>query len=308
MSQILKNTKIGELVAAKKLLIDAPFNQGAEATYKILKENNILAIPVYKLHHDKKEYIGILSVFNLMTYIAFGAYFKNQKSDLENLKNFHWGNTAIGELLKVDEESTTMWSYPSETSLSVIMEAFSKGVHRALVTFSNGDVKILTQTDVIKFIALHKKEFSNDILNKRLEELNLVNPLSKGENIVSIADTDSALEGYRLLYVNKVTALPIVNNSKEIIATLSASDLRGINEHNLFNVTLKATEFLKGLSNDGKLQHSVTVTPRETLNDSIIKCVAAKIHRVWIINSAQTPIGVISFTDIINTIWVSCGQ
>lgn len=84
-----------------------------------------------------------------------------------------------------------------------------------------------------------------------------------------------------------------------LVANLSASDLRGISESNLKLLTKPVLEFLKLMGN-GKVAHPVVVSSRDTIESILYKVYTSKVHRVWVVDSAQRPIGVVALGDIIS--------
>jgi len=46
----------------------------------------------------------------------------------------------------------------------------------------------------------------------------------------------------------------------------------------------------------------VSCYSRATLEEVMVQAIAAQTHRVWIINASQNPIGVVTFSDILQTL------
>ncbi|KAL6072456.1 hypothetical protein QOT17_005591 [Balamuthia mandrillaris] len=270
----LSQVKVGDLVAADpKPLIDADSDATLENVLELLTQNNILSVPIYeKTPHGKKKYVGIISSFDIMTYVAFATYFKDQELSLEE-QDFsairfnglatslpHFMPPSLFNFLLVlshtptqptdlkasallgatSRESEDLWYCTESTDLFTVLEYFHKGVHRCLVESEEGEgdkCYLLTQSDVIRFLSKNESKLG-EVVHKRVEELNLVNPLGGGKGVASLPSYATALEGFRVMKMHEVQALPVVEAEKDnsIITTLSTSDLKGIHNDSLKDV------------------------------------------------------------------------
>jgi len=52
----------------------------------------------------------------------------------------------------------------------------------------------------------------------------------------------------------------------------------------------------------GKLPHPVTCTPRATLGEVMDIAVSAKVHRVWVVDSAGRPLRAITLNDLFHAL------
>ena len=95
-----------------------------------------------------------------------------------------------------------------------------------------------------------------------------------------------------------VNAVAVVDDKGSIVANLSSTDVRGMKSEELCLVRKPVLEYLKARNPTGKLVHPVTCTPRALLKDVILQLSTAKIHRVWVVDSAMKPVGVVTLSDI----------
>jgi CBS domain-containing protein len=56
----------------------------------------------------------------------------------------------------------------------------------------------------------------------------VLRPSTAAKKVIAIPETFSAIAAFRLLYIHRVSAAPIVDHQGRIVGNLSASDLRGI--------------------------------------------------------------------------------
>jgi CBS domain-containing protein len=289
---------------------------------KLLLEKKIHSVPVYtEGPKGRKEYVSILSIWEVMTFLVFTAY--DGESDkvtvsAEALANHKLDTEATAkDLIGLEEESKKLWFYEPTTPIGAVMEAMSKGVHRVLTTQKSDetgkDIMVLvSQTDVLRWL---KKQVDaghfNDLAEKRAEDLNLVNPL--GSLVVTVQADTPAIEAFLVMVQKDLHAVGVVEGEEgRLVANLSMMDLKGIAvpgiheedvvsaDFSLFAKPVK--EYLKS-QNEGKLVHPISVPSREHLEAIMDRITIAHVHRVWVSNAAEEPIGIITLTDIIHTFY-----
>jgi len=309
----------GELVFDKLELHEIDEHTTVQQALKILKEKNIRALPVTRTEGGKKSYTGIISSFDLMAFIGFASYFSDlveAKTEEEKAKAFgelQIATTTVKDLVgQVSAEGRTLWTFAPTQSLLPVFDYFSKGVHRALVEQKDDHTgalsfRLLSQTDVISFLGAHMGSPSlARIFSKPIEELNLCNPLGRGSRepeLVTISTKETALEGFRVMHVKDIQAVPVVDDQGVIVSTLSTSDTKGLDANNITKCLLPVIDFLKEM-HGGRLIHPITCTPKDTLGEVVLKMKVATIHRhqVWVTNAERKPIDVVSMSDVLRTL------
>jgi len=102
--------------------------------------------------------------------------------------------------------------------------------------------------------------------------------------------------------IKKIGAVPVVDEHSKIIANFSMSDLRGMGRKDFGDLLLTVDQYLQ----KRKEQHvtyerslvPITVTENETLEQVVYKVVATRVHRVWLVDSANRVIGCVSLSDL----------
>jgi len=131
---------------------------------------------------------------------------------------------------------------------------------------------------------------------QNITELDLVNE----SKIIGLPQSVTAITAWRAMLVrNELTALPVVDAQGALILTISASDFRGIEISNFADILLPVGDFLAKSRGPAFTPANVTCKATDSLHDVLAKLLANKVHRVWIVNAAYLPIGVITLTDII---------
>jgi CBS domain-containing protein len=301
---LFKQLKLKDLVPAKsREVITLDKDATVETAMGVLRDHNILSVPLIDKKQDNKI-AGVLSISDLCTAIAFQACFEKfklepqkvaeiKKPEFEALVKTSLFSTPAGSFLGVSEEGKRIWEYDEDTPAETILEIFSKGVHRVIVK-TKGGRRIVSQTDVAKYLKDHEGKLG-DFVKRPINELGLV---QDGKGIIKLSMYSSALEGFQKLYNLgwEISALPIVDKTGDIVATLSTSDMRGLTPATFPLLLAPVLDFLGEVA--GGARPSITARPTSTLEEVIRKVVFARVHRVWIIDNNKIT-GVVSLTDII---------
>mmetsp|Transcript_20568 Transcript_20568/g.48999 ORF Transcript_20568/g.48999 Transcript_20568/m.48999 type:complete len:113 (+) Transcript_20568:188-526(+) len=96
---------------------------------------------------------------------------------------------------------------------------------------------------------------------------------------------------------HEVNAVPVVAEDGTLAGNLSAADLRGVNVAHIEQIDKPILEFLTAV-NEGKRPEVVKVTETATLLETMQLLITNSIHRVWIVDGADKPVGVVTLSDI----------
>jgi len=305
MVHILDTTLCSELIFDKKNIVEVDEDATVEQVLEIMNQNNIISVPIYQDKKGKKVYTGIVNNFDIVAYLGFAAYFSGGESITESdLKILEYESVPIKEIQGFSEEGQTLWIFDPTALLMDVAKIFTnpdKRVHRVLVSQRDREFafRMLTQTDVVRWIVKNCNSFP--VLQKRLSDLGLANPA--GGLVFKVPENLQTIKALNQIVKNKVHAVAVIDETGKIVSTLSESDVRPLNNSNLNKILMPTTDFLKEFHN-GRLTHPVTCGPGDSLLDVAISAVGAKIHRVWVVDSAERPIGVVTLSDIIARVFL----
>ena len=289
----LRETPISKIIADAPTIYTVKENDSIQSTLKLCADKNVRAVGVTDEVGDC--FVGIVTVFDIMTFISLGTYKEDDELPSE-IKINQSLDKPIGEVTGVfHAETNKTWSFEEDYPLVKILEPMSKGVHRAVVSMTDGTYKMITQHDVIAF-GLANADFFSDT-SKTLEELGLGNPSTS--HICTIPADKSALFGFRKMEIYKHTALPVVDpKSGAILSTLSCYDIcKSVDNLNLI---LKPTgEFLNTIY-DSKLVEPLYCNRDITLGDAMKKLTGSRHKHVWVVDDEKRPLASVSLSDIIN--------
>lgn len=205
----------------------------------------------------------------------------------------------------------TYIQYNTYTTAYIIHYNTIQGVHRVLVmpkvSFTSPTQTFLSQTDVVKYFYKNQAKFHGELEGVCKKKLLSVLDFENGsDKIVTVLDSVSALQGFRTLGVQNVSAAAIVNTAGELTGCISFSDLKGLHRNTIPDLLLPASEYLA----DRKLKalkekSGVSCLLTDSLESVMEKVVTYGIHRVFIVDADNKPIGVVSLSDIIRILFLS---
>jgi CBS-domain-containing membrane protein len=325
----LSKLKLGDFISREgRELITMDNTQTVGQALTLLREKKILSIPIVDKKDDQKI-LGILNMTDLCNAIAFQQCFDQfkgepqklqdiQKPEFEKLIKTSLFTTPVVDLLAVSEESKRIWEADEDTRMEKIMEMFSKGIHRIICRMHNGKRFMVSQWDIVRYLKDHE-EHLGPIMEMPINRLGLcpaqltqrgTHPCDRhyeehqeGKGLITMTMDDTALSGFQKLYNHgwEIHALPILDKSGDIVATLSASDLRGMNESTFGLLLLPVLDFLHEMTG-GQPHPTITVRPNSTMSELMKKITFARVNRVWVMDHYKI-VGphVVTLTDIIRT-------
>jgi len=126
-----------------------------------------------------------------------------------------------------------------------------------------------------------------------------------GENVFSVHEDAMAIDAFRLMVEKEVSAVAIVNTDGKLTGTLSLRDLKAMSvDGRLFwrlyqTVKNYLVKVQRETAPGARPRHLITCSPTETIEATINKLTEFHIHRVFIVDAAHKPVGVISLKDIL---------
>eukprot|EP00035_Acanthoeca_spectabilis_P005500 m.114435 g.114435 ORF g.114435 m.114435 type:complete len:396 (-) comp13053_c0_seq1:5318-6505(-) len=309
--ELLRSVSVADLAPAKPILTLKSSENPREA-YKKLAARNVRSAPVFD--ERTKRYIGFLDIRDLIAFIVY----ENSEADLRAAVDAKGDTTQfIDRLLTAGAQ---MYDLPLEgVSLSSLARRHGfrcvgsdatlddvakllvhKGCHRVPVMNMEGEiVNIISQSSIIKFL---------DSNNERLGALGrhtIAQSMCGTSPVLSVKATDSVLDAFKLMAVNDITGVAIVDDSGELIANTSATDLKLFLQNPSVSLGISVLEFTSKVRQlDLKAVYpAMGVKPSDTLAHVLGKLAAAKVHRLFVVDNKRAT-SVVSLTDIIRYIYM----
>jgi CBS domain-containing protein len=155
---------------------------------------------------------------------------------------------------------------------------------------------LLSQSDVVRLASLelqqpHMRGMANTPVGQ----------LFKSSSVISVHAGVSVLEAFDTMMAEGVQCLAVVDEkSNTLIGNLSASDVQALYRQYFVRILQPVGKFLK--------QHhikSLSVTrikPVDTIGHAVKLMMQHSLHHVWVTDSGDVPVGVITMTDILRVV------
>ncbi|KAJ3069179.1 hypothetical protein HK102_006981 [Quaeritorhiza haematococci] len=207
-------------------------------------------------------------------------------------------------------------------SLSKLLEAFTMhSLHRVIVfdpEHADDDswYTIVTQTDLLNFINLNSDVLPDKIFSlpasaisqvaNRIERPLLTTPTADEEQVfrtlgtLLIPQTVNVLVACRLMYMSNKSCIGIVEDETgKLVGNISGADFRGFDKPALHKVLLPVGDFIREIHKVDPLSKTVTCAMSDPLAKIINGVLNAQVHRAWVVDEANRPLGVATMTDIL---------
>jgi len=163
--------------------------------------------------------------------------------------------------------------------------------HRLAVHNSENKLMgIISQSDINQFASQHVDKIPLAGLN--LKELGLVRGCIMMKEDATLGDVLETLSR------QKLSAIALINEELKLRANFSASDLGGITRKLFKRFNEAAIDFLREIGKGSIPKTPIVESLDNTLKDCIKTLEEQKIHRVYLQDQDQHPIGVVSLADI----------
>jgi len=310
-------------------LISLPSSSTLNEALRTLHENAISSIPIYD--DSTHVVVGSLNMFDIVVFILrfLGI---NAATDLQNISGSIFealsipestlGSVSLAAILQFSESdpSKPLFILPT-ASLYELITLFNEGVERLVVAQSGGVILgIISQRDLTNALA-QCVYLLGDMSSRPIGELGII-----ARDILVESEEESVLTVMHDMDVRSAPAAAILQDYR-LVANFSASDLCGLQNGNLKDLLLPVTEFLElqflkqseepVYIGDGQVkigatfksslspayqlrsQHPIVCTLEDTLEHVIMKVVATKVHRIWVVDKAMRPLGVVTIPNLL---------
>eukprot|EP01129_Flabellula_baltica_P003563 TRINITY_DN13319_c0_g1_i1.p1 TRINITY_DN13319_c0_g1~~TRINITY_DN13319_c0_g1_i1.p1 ORF type:complete len:314 (+),score=51.85 TRINITY_DN13319_c0_g1_i1:29-943(+) len=298
--QLLLTTSIDELLQMKsRPLITVTTTTSIQNTLKILSEANILSVPVI----DNDDLQGLVDVVDITGYIlatwrSLSPSFDHQvfpDEDLLNTPIFEVMNFSLFDSVKTIKGTESVFNLMQ----MFLDDHFQMRLHRVLTTDWHGLVyNVVSQTDLINFAYAHMDKLPEDLLDSTIEDLDLFRV------VINVREESFLIDALSILFKNRLSGLALVDNNYKITGNLSCSDLRGITPTSFEFFQGKVSQFLNKIEEEqGTTRKPFIFVQKDNTFRELLKILTeSHVHRVFLKDELEHPIGVISLSDVLSKI------
>jgi len=278
---------------------------------QLLTQHDIRSVPVVD-----KEHTRLLGLVDMIDIITFIVRFAEECHGLPAAqRNFEWfseqlqkSGQTISQIAGLSGDKSKLIPVMHGTSIYDIMQIMvNNGVQRVPVLNpqTNKLEKLITQSTLIQHFAKNSAKFGN-YGGYTLAELGF-----KSKHVWAVKENAIAIDAFKLMSEHKITGVPIVDNEGTIITNISSRDLRNVLTDPTFfeKLQLPVERFVSDLKSKTFLHNAETMYPKicckfsNTFVEVLHKLAATRIHRIYVVDAFERPIGIISLDDIVAKIF-----
>ena len=229
-TQTFEHWTLSLLAFSKRKLVTIDSRASVSDALAVLHRENLLAAPIWD--EERREFLCLASLSDLTALGAFGCF----QDDVPECESFRIVDQRAADwIMGLEGSATPLVIRPSTDTIHSVLPLLSSGVHQLLVQMEDGEYRIVSQTDVLRFLGAFAPRWRHaawsnqeadkpfplaDILSKTLADAGL----ARGhEHIVTVPTTVTALEAFRLLDHNHLRAAPVVDADRSGTRSLARS-------------------------------------------------------------------------------------
>lgn len=316
---------------------------------KLLATHEILSAPLFD---DAGEYYGFLDTTDLLKFLLSIVNLSELLEEDTSYKLKQAGAgleyQQLGAVHRGEDGALIYKAYSSSTLLEVVEYGFlhpngsRKPCHRVAVFDVEDETdeevleasevptgirvtSIISQTDIVQFAYKRVQELG-PLRHQTLVELGLAY-----KTVVCVPAELSTVKSFACMLANQVSSVGVVSHERggALVASLSASDLRGLLPQDFSALSLPVLEFLNSKAsaagyhnckhahaNDWGLKGAealkgvsiATCSPSSTFEEVIGQLSEGRLHRMYVVDANERPLGIVTLTDILKTLVTTSRQ
>jgi len=300
-------------------LVTLPRIATVQQALEAFSKHQILSAPI--LDMANKCYTGTLDILALVTFVlscvpgdvleqASRSTTERRKITLQDRKPLtpdqvsrllaagrNCAQQQIGAFLD-DSDHDTFPPLLEETSIAELILWFASGARRSPVVNGSGMlVGILSQTAVVSWLADKLDHpFVSATTSKSLAELGF----AASFDVTTIHKSETVLSALRAIRDIGDGGLAVVDDDGRLFGNFSASDIRCIDLKDWSALLASIESFLT--THRPHALKPITLTPKDRMCGAVRLMSTQHVHKVWIVDEAQKPIGLVTTSDLLDVL------
>jgi len=283
-------------------------------TLDTLNVHDLIALPV--THYETGKFLGFVDVLDIMAFLLSTWRIRGASIwDPSHFPAAKFFETPIAQVINFSGQDGT-YVIRESASIGELIHLFCipvlhRRLHRVAVISSGGQgkgktrkaqkseekiINVLTQSDLVALLFRQRHLLSSELLKGTVKSLHLSRPC------ISVRLDSPFVDALDTLVRNHISGLALTDHEFHFSGSFSASDLRGAKLDTFTFFDHSVTAFLaKGTSSRGK-GPAIRCGVSSTLEEVLRFVVTERIHRIFVSDEFDHPIGVISLGDILTLV------
>ncbi|XP_054449412.1 5'-AMP-activated protein kinase subunit gamma-2 isoform X2 [Pteronotus mesoamericanus] len=292
--RFMRSHKCYDIVPTSSKLVVFDTTLQVKKAFFALVANGVRAAPLWE--SKKQSFVGMLTITDFINILH--RYYKSpmvQIYELEEHKIETWRELYLQETFKPLVNIS-----PDASLFDAVYSLIKNKIHRLPVIdpISGNALYILTHKRILKFLQL----FMSDMPKPAFMKQNL-DALGIGtyHNIAFIHPDTPIIKALSVFVERRVSALPVVDESGKVVDIYSKFDVINLAAEKTYNnLDITVTQALQHRSQ--YFEGVVKCNKLEILETIVDRIVRAEVHRLVVVNEADSIVGIISLSDILQAL------
>ncbi|XP_074123541.1 5'-AMP-activated protein kinase subunit gamma-2 isoform X2 [Sminthopsis crassicaudata] len=292
--RFMKSHKCYDIVPTSSKLVVFDTTLQVKKAFFALVANGVRAAPLWE--SKKQSFVGMLTITDFINILH--RYYKSpmvQIYELEEHKIETWRELYLQETFKPLVNIS-----PDASLFDAVYSLIKNKIHRLPVIdpVSGNALYILTHKRILKFLQLFVSEMPKPAFMKQnLDELGI----GTYHNIAFIHPDTPIIKALNIFVERRISALPVVDESGKVVDIYSKFDVINLAAEKTYNnLDITVTQALQHRSQ--YFEGVVKCSKLETLETIVDRIVRAEVHRLVVVNEADSIVGIISLSDILQAL------
>ncbi|XP_029444296.1 5'-AMP-activated protein kinase subunit gamma-2 isoform X8 [Rhinatrema bivittatum] len=292
--RFMKSHKCYDIVPTSSKLVVFDTTLQVKKAFFALVANGVRAAPLWETKNQ--SFVGMLTITDFINILH--RYYKSpmvQIYELEEHKIETWRELYLQETFKPLVNIS-----PDASLFDAVYSLIKNKIHRLPVIdpVSGNALYILTHKRILKFLQLFVSEMPKPAFMKmNLEELGI----GTYHSIAFIHPHTPIIKALNIFVERRVSALPVVDESGKVVDIYSKFDVINLAAEKTYNnLDITVTQALQHRSQ--YFEGVVKCSKPETLETIVNRIVKAEVHRLVVVNEADSIVGIISLSDILQAL------
>ncbi|XP_016019404.2 5'-AMP-activated protein kinase subunit gamma-2 isoform X1 [Rousettus aegyptiacus] len=292
--RFMRSHKCYDIVPTSSKLVVFDTTLQVKKAFFALVANGVRAAPLWE--SKKQSFVGMLTITDFINILH--RYYKSpmvQIYELEEHKIETWRELYLQETFKPLVNIS-----PDASLFDAVYSLIKNKIHRLPVIdpVSGNALYILTHKRILKFLQL----FMSDMPKPAFMKQNL-GALGIGtyHDIAFIHPDTPIIKALSVFVERRVSALPVVDESGKVVDIYSKFDVINLAAEKTYNnLDITVTQALRHRSQ--YFEGVVKCSRLELLETIVDRIVRAEVHRLVVVNDADSIVGIISLSDILQAL------
>ncbi|XP_017719116.1 PREDICTED: 5'-AMP-activated protein kinase subunit gamma-2 [Rhinopithecus bieti] len=303
--RFMRSHKCYDIVPTSSKLVVFDTTLQVKKAFFALVANGVRAAPLWE--SKKQSFVGMLTITDFINILH--RYYKSPMVSGTSSYVSSWSSNVLltSYFLSINTELYLQETFkplvnisPDASLFDAVYSLIKNKIHRLPVIdpISGNALYILTHKRILKFLQLLMSDMPKPAFMKQnLDELGI----GTYHNIAFIHPDTPIIKALNIFVERRISALPVVDESGKVVDIYSKFDVINLAAEKTYNnLDITVTQALQHRSQ--YFEGVVKCNKLEILETIVDRIVRAEVHRLVVVNEADSIVGIISLSDILQAL------